>query len=172
MAKRAPANQTPYSPLDADLARSVMDGVSDSAEEKTFFSAPAMKGLEKARRSKSPRVEVVERPTISSAVEVVLKPKKRLSREKRVMLSAEEERDIERLIDRVGEDLGTSLKLSHLLRACMTLLCHVEGEIHAAASTLGPFIRPANGNAIALAQFEADLARLLSKAMRDAPPLR
>ena len=54
------------------------------------------------------------------------KKHQRLSREKRVLLSADEERQIERLVDRLGEDLGTSLKLSHLLRACMTLLCHAD----------------------------------------------
>ena len=75
-------------------------------------------------------------------------------------------------VDRLGEDLGTSLKLSHLLRACMTLLCHAEGELHNTAATLAPLIRPANGDAIALAQFEYDLAKLLSKALRDAPPVR
>ena len=116
---------------------------------------------------------MVEHPTIANASST--KPArelKRLGREKRVLLSPDEEREIERLVDRIGEDLGTSLKLSHLLRACMALLCHAEGELHNATATFGPIMRPANGDAIALAQFEFDLAKLLSKALRDAPPLR
>jgi hypothetical protein len=95
-----------------------------------------------------------------------------MSREKRVLLTSDEEREIERLVDRIGEDLGTSLKLSHVLRACMTVLCQAEGELHNAAMIVGPLIRPANGDAIALAQFEYDLAKLLSKALRDARPIR
>jgi hypothetical protein len=54
----------------------------------------------------------------------------------------------------------------------MALLCHAEQELHSAAAAFGPLIRPANGDAIALAQFEFDLTRLLSKALRDAVPLR
>jgi hypothetical protein len=176
MAKRSPANETPYSPLDADLARSVMNGISASAEEKQTVSALAGKTPERHRRTRPPREvndKVVEHPSVTNAVAAAAaRTTKRLSREKRVLLSADEERQIERLVDRIGEDLGTSLKLSHLLRACMTLLCHAEGELHGAAATLGPLIRPANGDPIALAQFEFDLAKLLSKALRDAPPLR
>jgi hypothetical protein len=32
MAKRAPTTETPYSPLDSDLARSVMEGVPPASE--------------------------------------------------------------------------------------------------------------------------------------------
>jgi hypothetical protein len=173
MAKRAPANETPYSPLDADLARSVMDG---ATSPETPSAKPSV--VRAAGRSRHPRTDpsgkenVVEHPASRPPTAEVKKEKSRLSREKRVLLSAEEEREIERLVDRVGEGLGTSLKLSHLLRACMSLLCHAESELHAAAATLGPIIRPANRDAIALAQFESNLARLLSKALRDAVPIR
>ena len=176
MAKRAPINETPYSPLDADLARSVMDGVPAGTEGNTIANSPAVKAPEKPRKPRTPQSEnknVVEHPMVAHAIST--KPAralKRLGREKRVLLSPDEEREIERLVDRIGEDLGTSLKLSHLLRACMALLCHAEGELHITAETLGPLIRPANGDAIALAQFEFDLAKFLSKALRDAPPLR
>jgi hypothetical protein len=175
MAKRAPTTETPYSPLDADLARSVMEGVPAGMEE-AAAAAPDLKAPGKTRKPRAPRSEnekVVERPTAKNAASpATARSQKRPSREKRVLLTADEERQIERLVVRIGEDLGTSLKLSHLLRACMTLLCHAEGELHNTAETLGPLIRPANGDAIALAQFEFDLAKLLSKALRDAPPLR
>ena len=65
-------------------------------------------------------------------------------REKRVLLSGDEERQIERLVDRIGEDFGTFLKLGHLLRACMTLLCQVEEELHSTETTLGPLSRTRN----------------------------
>ncbi len=116
---------------------------------------------------------MVEHPTAkATAVPASGRGQKRFNREKRVLLSDEEDRQIERLVDRIGENLGTSLKLSHLLRACMTLLCHAEEELHSTAEQLGPFVRPSNGDPIALAQFEFDLVKLLSKALRDAPPVR
>jgi hypothetical protein len=175
MAKRAPTTETPYSPLDADLARSVMDGV-PPGEAQAADHAAAAKAIEKPRKPKSPRSEtdkLVELPIARNPAAVATpKIQKRLIREKSVLLSGDEERQIERLVDKIGEDLGTSLKLSHLLRACMALLCHAENELHSTATTLGPLIRPANGDAVALAQFEFNLAKLLSKALRDAPPMR
>jgi hypothetical protein len=176
MAKRAAANETPYSPLDPDLARSVMDGIPAVMGDKAIAASPAVKASEKPRKPRTPRTEsenVVEHPTVANASWT--KPArelKRLGREKRVLLSPDEEREIERLVDRIGEDLGTSLKLSHLLRACMALLCHAEGALHTTATSLGTLIRPANGDAIALAQFEFELTKLLSRALRDAMLLR
>jgi hypothetical protein len=176
MAKRAPTTEAPYSPLDADLARSVMEGVTPGGKIETTGAEAISTG--RSRRQKSPQREIeneklLELPTARNPAAVAgTKGHKRLSREKRVLVTSDEERQIERLVDRIGEDLGTSLKLSHLLRACMTLMCHAEGELHGTAATVGPLIRPANGDVVALAQFEFDLAKLLSKALRDAPPLR
>lgn len=176
MAKRAPANETPYSPLDAELAQSVMDGVPAPAVEKKAAGAAVPKHHAKRSSINHPLTDkqnIVEHPGAKNPVPIdVPNPTKRLSREKRVMLSREEEREIERLVNRIGDDLGTSLKLSHLLRACMVLLCHAENELHGTAAALGPLARPGNGDPIALAQFEFDLAKLLSKALRDALPLR
>src|SRR5262249_16417391 len=45
-------------------------------------------------------------------------------------------------------------KLSHMLRAYMTLLLHAEGEITKRARLTGPLHRPPNGDAVALARFE------------------
>jgi hypothetical protein len=176
MAKRAPTTETPYSPLDADLARSVMEGVPPGEEAQAADPTATAKASEKPKKPKSPRSEtdkLVELPIARNPAAVATpKIQKRLIREKSVLLSGDEERQIERLVDRIGEALGTSLKLSHLLRACMILLCHAEEELHTTAATMGPLIRPANGDAVALAQFEFNLAKLLSKALRDAPPVR
>ena len=54
----------------------------------------------------------------------------------------------------------------------MTLLLHAEGEITKRARLTGPLHRPPNGDAVALARFEQQLAKILSAAFRDAPPLR
>jgi hypothetical protein len=176
MAKRAVADESSYNPLDATLARSVIQGAAmvttGSIPPEGHANAAAM-----GQFRQSPKRELDEKnmglnvrtqfgngpnPTRSRS----------LSREKRVLLFPDEERQVERLVDRIGEELGTSLKLSHLLRACMTVLCHVEQEILHHAVEFRPLPRPANGDAVALAQFEQTLATVLSKAFRDAPVLR
>jgi hypothetical protein len=96
----------------------------------------------------------------------------KLTREKRVLLTFSEEREIERLVARVAEGLATPVKLSHFLRAYMTLLLHAENELTKRARQAVPLHRPPNGDPVALAQFEHRLAQILSAAFRDAPPLR
>jgi hypothetical protein len=176
MAKRAPSNEIAYSPLDITLAQSVVKGAEKTLETKTSMAASAAEYLVDQAIPGSPGAsngKFAERQnhrhqmTSQNAVST-----RNLNREKRVLVTPEEERQIERLVDRIGEQLGTSLKLSHLLRACMALLCHAEEEIICHTSTLNPLPRPSNGDAVALAQFDEALARLLSKSLRDAPAIR
>ena len=96
----------------------------------------------------------------------------RRCREKRVVLSRSEERQIERLTDRMADELRTSLKLSHLMRATVSVLLHAEEEIMRRLQGSTPLERPSNWDPVALAQFEQELAKILSHALRDAPPLR
>ncbi len=156
MAKRAGAAETPYSPVDSALARSVILGgggrllpeVMPSPLQETSIGKNLGHSSVSTNRARS------------------------LSREKRVLLTPEEERQIERLVDHVGEQLGTSLKLSHLLRACVAVVCHAEQELLKRAAEAGPLARPANGDAVALADFEQTIARIISRALRDAPAFR
>jgi hypothetical protein len=176
MAKRAPADETPYSPLDITLAQSVVKGAHTPQDART---SPVKKTAEHPEENfihgqhSIVNRQIVEMPSHNKQLASLKATVTRnLHREKRVLLTAEEERQVERLVDRIAEQLGTSLKLSHLLRACMALLCHAEGEIIRHTSGLHPLPRPANGDAVALAQFENALAKLLSKSLRDAPAIR
>jgi hypothetical protein len=176
MAKRAPADDAPYNPLDVGLAHSVVKGAGMTQEVgKVAAGVSGEGGIETppyvtqgALNGKIVGLPRGRNPAVVSETAIA----RSLNREKRVLLTPEEERHIERLVDRIGEQLGASLKLSHLLRTCMTVLCHAENEILRHASNLCPLPRPANGDAVALAQFEQALARLLSVALRDAPPIR
>jgi hypothetical protein len=176
MAKRAPAHETPYSPLDMTLAQSVVKGARTGQHQ----GASPSEGL---------RVSPIQSPSqdeqaafdghavgLPGHVNHVALPKKsamrNLNREKRVLLTEEEEREVERLVDRIGEQLGSSLKLSHLLRACMAILCHAEEELLRHSAELHSLPRPSNGDAVALAQFELTLAKMLSRSLRDAPLIR
>ncbi len=165
MAKRAPADELAYNPLDMTLARSVVKGAAMAQQR---VGEHPSHGAEHAFNG-----QIVELPDHIGPSASQKAPRTRsLNREKRVLLTPEEERQVERLVDRIAEHLGTSLKLSHVLRACMALLCHAETEILRHTSELHPLPRPANGDAVALAQFEQALARLLSKSLRDAPAIR
>lgn len=162
MAKRAPIHEAAYDPLDQNLAKSVMTPTRPAPAERLLtggYAGPEAHRIERGGKT-------VPEPEVNRNLGV-----RGITRTKRVLLTPEEERDIERLVDRVAECIGASLKFSHLLRACMSLLCHAEAEITRHA-TAHPMARPANGDSIALAQFEQRLARLLSLALREAPPIR
>jgi len=176
MAKRAPAGEPAYNPLDENLAHSVIQRTDPAQETKDVSTDEAGDGNTQ---------NLVHSPTIvldgralrtGMASRTVLASEKissrSLHREKRVLLAPEDERQIERLVDRIGEQLGTSLKLSHLLRACVTVLCHAEAEVMRFSLDFRSLKRPANGDTVALAQFEQTLAKLLSKSLRDAPLIR
>ena len=170
MAKRAPADDMAYSPLDANLAQSVVQGTG-----RTLDGGVPSRERDGERSTEPlsviPPGSLTRMPT-RSVVAAVTSATRSLKREKRVLLTPEEERQAERLVDRMGEQLGTSVKLSHMLRACITVLCHAEVELLQRAAEMRPLPRPGNGDAVALAQFEQALARLLSRGLRDAPPVR
>lgn len=189
MAKRAPANEKPFRALDKNLVLSVMSGppITQEREEAVggmplstpprqtvaVFEAPQSVPMVHADPA---RLEVV--PNRASAPRRVETPPapaqptmERREREKRVLLTRSEERDVERLVDRLAGELQTPIKLSHLLRATITMVLHAEEDLvqHARRTTL---IRPGNGNAPELAEFEFGVTQILAGAFRDARPLR
>ena len=93
------------------------------------------------------------------------------SREKRVLLTRSEERDIERLASRFAGELGTPVKLSHMLRASIFLMLHAEEELVERARKV-TLIRPGNGDAPQIAEFENGLTQVLANALREARPYR
>jgi len=93
----------------------------------------------------------------------------RLDREKRVLLSRTEESAINETIRRLAAAGAPSLTLSHLLRACMILLRQVEEPLTAHFLSITTLVRPPNGNARAVAEYECALALLLASAVRSAP---
>jgi hypothetical protein len=94
-----------------------------------------------------------------------------LNREKRVLLTPSEERELNTFLLELGAALGTQVQLSHLLRASVELFKHARGEIIEEARQTPGLHRPANVYRIAMATFERRLARLLLAAFRGSPPL-
>jgi len=84
------------------------------------------------------------------------------------MLSRREEREAEGLALRIADELRTTLRLSHVLRACLLILHHGEPQILARAKNTR-LSRPPNELADALGDFEARLARMLLVAIKESP---
>lgn len=82
-------------------------------------------------------------------------------REKRVLLTPQEEQALEDLVGGLARTLRTSLKTSHVLRAAIAALLRAEDDLLRQARTIGPLTRPPNGSASAIASFERALADLI-----------
>jgi hypothetical protein len=178
MAKRVPVDEKPYNPVEEAVVRAVLLG------ERAGNDAAEQERVEVAQQTAIPPQEITREETASRAkVVAMLKSEKipqslphafakgKQAREKRVLLTYPEERRIELLVYRLAIELSTPVKLSHVLRACVTLLQHAENEIAERARRAAPLTRPPNGSAEALADFEHRLAQLLLEALRKAPPL-
>jgi hypothetical protein len=175
MGKRVPQDDRPYRPVEEALVRAVLthqggEGVAEANGtdgpqqiNRSFVTTSVEISSEREVLEGVPRdrQEIAQVPLVE-----------KLTREKRVLLTFSEEREIERLVARIAEELGTPVKLSHMLRAYMTLLLHAENEIVKRAHQVGPLHRPSNGDPLALIRFEQRLAQILSAAFRDAPPIR
>lgn len=185
MAKRAPVGEKPYRPVDEALVRSVMaggggaegsDGNAAVATGTPPVSMPTSRVTLPAMNADPipPRVVPAGPPNAASTLRHVggeLEYVERRDREKRVLLTRPEERDIERMVARLAAELGTPMKLSHLLRASITMLLHAEEEVIERAKR-AKLTRPGNGNGPELTEFEHGVAQLLSSGFREARPLR
>jgi hypothetical protein len=171
MGKRAPTDEKPFNPVEAALVRSVLASEPPQPESSTVAVRPVT--IEKGE-GEAAQLNGAARPKLLRGLQMRMpepRPDK-LNREKRVLLTQTEEHEIERLVSRVAAEVSTAVKLSHLLRACVTLLRHAEDQIADQARQAGTLTRPSNGDPAALAEFEYRLAQILSAAFRDAERLR
>jgi len=177
MGKRAPADEKPFNPVEAALVRSVLANEIPPPEPPSpaLSSAPLLTQLSPREQPKDEgKTDGVPHPKPLRRLQrqtLVPQPEK-LNREKRVLLTQAEEREIERLVSRIAAEVSTPVKLSHLLRACVTMLRHAEDQIADHARRAGTLMRPSNGDPAALDEFEYRLAQILSAAFRDAERLR
>ena len=178
MAKRVPKDEKPYRPVDEGLVRSVISGQAvGGASEGQAALALAEPATTEPIAPPAPRLARATEPVsddhTSSASSVAENPLERKKlREKRMLLTRQEERELERLVTRLGAEVCSSLKLSHVLRACVTLLLHGEDVILEHGKCSPELLRPANGNAAEIARFEKQVAHILMAGLRDARPLR
>jgi hypothetical protein len=155
MARRAPLDEKPYRPLDANMLSAVLQPGTVAAGT-----------LESARVTPSPAPVVVTLRSEPSG-----RPSA-LDHEKRILFTREEARSLDRLVGNLAERLQTPVKVSHVFRALAALLLSAERDLVQAASIRAPLIRPPNGDLTALHEFERQLARMMADALRSAEPRR
>jgi len=163
MAKRVPAEDKPYRPLQESLVRSVAFGPAsmprvppverDTPHDVLAFPMNVLP---------HPLLQPRQHPTPDPAH---LTSASRQRREKRVLLTPAEERAFESLVGRLARSLDTPLKPSHVLRASIATLVRAEDELVQQARAIGPLTRPPNGSEPALASFERAHADLIVRAL-------
>lgn len=185
MAKRLSPDEKPFRPLEATLIRSVIAGNSGPAVQPPVEMPPAVRQAGPIEQGNAalatnplfpPRPVPAERPAQAPARRraepATSTLTERMDREKRVLLTPVEERAIDRVVVNIGAELGTSLKLSHVLRCCIRLLVNAEDELIERARATGRTIRPSNGDLPAIEAFEKVVANVLQSGLRSARPLR
>lgn len=199
MAKRTA--EEPFRPLDASLVSSVLAGgvqerqVTASVTPQTVSQPspqPRMEATESVIELRRPTNEPLSEPSpkprqmpprrpqnpMASAREATPSSQRggsfaeRMEREKRVLLTPSEERAMDRVVANIGAELGTSLKLSHVLRSCIRLLIHSERELIERAQATGRIIRPPNSDLAAIEAFEQLVANVLHAGIKDARSMR
>ena len=153
MAKRAPKDEKPFNPIESALV------------ERVSSRLPLPDERNALRSEGRAAVAAVEEPPAADPVA------RRPAREKRVLLSWEEELALQRLLDQLTETLQTPVKLSNALRSCLILLRHAQGPIVDYAGRQGTLVRPANNDQTGIALFEQRLASIFQSGFSTAGKL-
>jgi hypothetical protein len=175
MAKRAPTDEKPYRPLlDPGVVNAAIAGAVHRVEH-----GVASKVIE-LTRAETPRVTTTASPSpppapLHGAGRALPSPQplaEKFDQEKRILFTRPESQAIDRLVTGLATRLNTQVKVSHVVRALVTLLLNAGAEVDFRAGESGPLVRPPNGDARALQQFERSIARIFAAALRDAGPLK
>lgn len=181
MAKRAAPDEKPYRPLlDADLVADAISYAGPEAIERSASSGqvfemfqPAaprrplpVSGSEAARHDSRHIDEVESEVHLSARV-----PISKFDQEKRILLTRDESQAIDRMVVALAARLDAQVKVSHVMRALIALLLNAESEIDRRAGEVGRLVRPANGDAQALQNFQREISRVILAGLRDAGPI-
>lgn len=162
MAKRVPIAEKPYRPLQASLVRAVADRSQVRSEPASAVPASvpapqlaAVQSIIEAEHSSTDLTTSSDRSLVS-----------RQRREKRVLLTPDEERRFESLVARLAQALDTPLKSSHVLRAAIAVLLRADDDLVRESRSIAPLTRPPNGSAHAIAAFERSIADIITRSVR------
>lgn len=167
MAKRATSEQEAYNPVGDALAKEVMAHSRDRSTGQSIREQPpaSAKIVQHPRADSSPAADGTPSPG---------KVSERLSMNPplRTLLPADERDDFDALVTNLAKRLGSRVKASHVLRACIRCLLRAEEHLLRRSEKVGKLFRPANNDALALAKFEDDLTDLIDAAFHDTVPRR
>jgi hypothetical protein len=167
MAKRAPTDEPEYNPLGISLVRDVIEARSDQPDNPPEV-VPPDKPPKSPTRRRSLTKELHELPRDAKTVPIN-QEKLSFAPPLRVLLPVSEREELDELVVRLARELGTRVKLSHVLRSCLTLLRHSEEQLLKRARRSRGLVRPTNHEMIALAEFEDALTDLIDAAFHDRP---
>ena len=91
--------------------------------------------------------------------------RRKRNREKRVLLTVQEERDLNRILAKMSYELDCKIGISDLARAVLQLVRDSSGNLITEARTAGALCRPPNGDMPASLEFEADIAGMVRRAL-------
>lgn len=87
------------------------------------------------------------------------------NREKRVLMTGQEEHDLNRVFAELSYELDCKVGISDVVRAALQLVRDHSGNLITEARNAGPLRRPVNGDMEASLEFEADIAGMLRRAL-------
>lgn len=178
-----PKKATPeeeYDPIRAELAREVgAHGRGGEAQAPTL-TAPEPAGSRVSARSaprakaQEPEVKVVPmrpRPQARAAPDEESQEAPLLAQTvKRFQVTEDEDFELTAFIQRLQQKSRTKVGFSVVARALFSLAMHAEEQILDELSKGRPMVRPANNDALSLAEFEAQWVQRLAAALRKARP--
>jgi hypothetical protein len=182
MAKRAAPDEKPYRPLlDTNLVNAVIAQVAPGnptvqTQQQTTMKVLEMPRTENVRGGEAHRFSTAELPAKAQGAEKQSRQPQELAQkfdqEKRILFTRSETQAIDRLVTSLASRLNSQVKVSHLMRALVSLLLNAEPEVHKRAGEAGLLVRPPNGDGQALQRFEREIARIIGAAITDAGPIR
>jgi len=190
MAKRTPPEEQEYRPVSEHLARSVLAHrarpVPQSDEPSGADEAPGPEPTREVEPEAAPQDgKAQDAPTLKvlrpkkakgarggePAKEPVRAKRKEMTVEKRMMVSIDEDRLFEELVSGIRRELRVKANGSNVLRACVTLLFHVQDELLKQCRRMEPPQPPRKDDPTSIRVFEEHLARLFDSAIRNTKSL-
>jgi hypothetical protein len=190
MAKRTPPEEQEYRPVNEQLARSVLAHKArpvpqdeppakvdepPAPEPPTEDEPPPEPPQARAQSTPSPKVVTAKRGRTPKATETPKEPvrakRKEMTIERRMMLSPEEDRLLEELVSGIRTELRVKANGSNVLRACVTLLFHVQEEVLKQCRRMATPQPPRKDDPTSIRVFEEHLARLFDSAIRNTKSL-
>ena len=154
MARKHESGHQPYSPVDEKLLRSLPS---------VFSNIDAVEYVDSDKNITPDTVSFVKEPIEEK---VVTAPQELLNKQLKFQVSGAEMREIRRIVGQLGSELETSVNWSHVARAMLVIFKHAEEEILKQARRSEPLVRPRNSDALALAEFENEIAKIFLKGLK------